>query len=238
MMSEFLAGYAWQTALVYLLSVVLMVKIGKALAFKVPALERMRQWNKDEDRKKRALPKYPPVMKSNARVGLFVSLLLVLVVAPSVLTLEALPWWRYLVDILAVLLVYDFIYYLTHRFLFHGEILKKVHGLHHQARDISHIDSLYVHPLETFIGLMIYVVSITSVSLAFGGLHAVSAAAAYVIWSQINVIVHTKFNLDYFPWKTIDWMTTRHGHHHTGMRSGCNFSSIFLVFDWMFGTLK
>lgn len=221
---------------VYLVSVVVLTKVAVYAAFKVPAIERMRQWNREEDKPKRANPKYPPIMKANRQVGLGVSLLLVLGVAPLVLTLESLPVWRYVLDIVVVLLVYDFIYYLTHRFLFHGDILRKVHGLHHQARDISYIDASYVHPVETFMGLMIYVISITITSLAFDGLHAVSAAFAYVIWTQINTINHTKFNLDYFPFKTLNYLTDKHQVHHINMNMG-NYSSITPLFDWMFGTL-
>ncbi len=233
---DLLSAYQWQVALIYMLMVVLLMRASVYFAFKVPALQRMREWNREEDKRKRANPKYPPVMRANSRVGAFISALLILVVAPSVLTLSSLPWWRYIVDIVAVLLVYDFIYYFTHRFIFHGDLLRKVHGLHHQARDISHIDSLYVHPLETFIGLMIYVVSITLVSAAFGGLHVVAAAFAFVIWSQINTINHTKFNVDSFPFKTIDYLTTKHSIHHKNMNMG-NYSSITPLFDWMFGTL-
>lgn len=235
-MIEALASYPWQIALIYMLTVVLLMRVSVFLAFKVPALQRMRDWNRAEDKPKKDNPKYPPVMKANSRVGAFISLLLIIVVAPLVLTLSALPWWRYFVDIAIVLLVYDFIYYFTHRFIFHGDLLRKVHGLHHQARDISHIDALYVHPLETFIGLMIYVVSITIVSLAFGGLHVLSAGFAFVIWSQINTINHIKFNINRFPFKTIDYLTTKHSIHHKNMNMG-NYSSITPLFDWMFGTL-
>ena len=235
-MVDLIANYQWQVALVYALSVIVLMRLTNTLPFKIPAIEKMRQWNKKEDSVKRKKAKYRPIMKQNAQVGKFVSLLLILVVAPSVLTLELMPWWRFFTDIICVLLVYDFIYYFTHRFLFHGKPLKKVHGLHHQARDISHIDAYYVHPLETFIGLMIYVISITTVSLSLGGLHVISASLAFVIWSQINTINHTKFNLNKFPYKTIDYLTTKHAIHHKNMNMG-NYGSITPLFDKLFGTL-
>ena len=235
-MLDLLTSYPWPVALCYMLTVMVLMRLSNTLPFKVAAIEEMRQWNRREDAPKRKKPKYPPIMKQNGQVGSFISLLLILIVAPAVLTLESMAWWRFLTDIVCVLLVYDFIYYFTHRFLFHGELLKRVHGLHHQARDISYIDAHYVHPLETFIGLMIYVVSITAVSLSFGGLHVVAAAFAFVIWSQINTINHTKFNLDRFPYKTINYLTTKHAIHHQNMNMG-NYSSITPLFDKLFGTL-
>ncbi|MDB3855920.1 sterol desaturase family protein [Halieaceae bacterium] len=233
---DWIAQYSWQAALVYIVTVIFLARLSHYLAFKVPALERMRQWNIEEDQPKRANPKYAPVVKANARVGLGITLLIVLLVAPLATTLESLPVWRYVADIAVILLVYDFIYYLTHRFAFHGWPLKQVHGLHHQARDISRYDSSYVHPLETFIGLAIYVVSVIATALIMGEVHAVSAAIAYVVWSQVNTIVHTKFDLDYFPFKTINYLTSKHAVHHQNMNMG-NYSSVLLLFDWMFGTL-
>ena len=205
-LSNIINDYSWQSALMYFVIVVGLMRGGNYLAFKVPALQAMRKWNKEEDKPKKANPKYPPIMKANAKVGGMFSVFIVLIVAPFILTIESLAIWRYFVDIAVILLIYDFIYYLTHRFLFHGPILKRVHGLHHQARDISLVDASYVHPLETFIGLSIYVISIISTALIMGEVHAVSAAIAFVIWSQINTIVHTKFNLDYFPFKSIDFL--------------------------------
>jgi sterol desaturase/sphingolipid hydroxylase (fatty acid hydroxylase superfamily) len=233
---EWISQYNWQAAAVYLATVMALARLGVYLLFKIPAVERMRQWNIEEDTPKRANPKFAPVAKANMRVGLLISLLIVLVVVPLATTLESLPLWRYLADIVVILMVYDFIYYFTHRFLFHGWPLKKVHGLHHQCRDISRIDSSFVHPLETFIGLSIYVISVIATAMLMGEVHAISAAFAYVIWSQVNTIVHTKFNLDYFPFKTIDYLTSKHAVHHQNMNMG-NYSSVLLLFDWMFGTL-
>lgn len=233
---DWITQYNWPSALVYFVAVLVLARLGHFLAFKVPALERMRQWNIEEDKPKRANPKYAPILKGNARVGITISLLIVLVIVPYFTTLESLPVWRYIVDIAVILLIYDFIYYLTHRFLFHGWPLKQVHGLHHQARDISRLDSAYVHPLETFIGLAIYVVSVVATALIMGEVHTISAALAYLIWSQVNTIVHTKFDLDYFPFKTVNYLTSKHAVHHQNMNMG-NYSSVLLLFDWMFGTL-
>ncbi len=235
---EWIFDYNWQAAIVYVLVATILVRGGKFLAFKSPELQRMKEWNREEDKAKRANPKYLPIMRANAKVGSAVSLFILLILAPYFFTVESMPVWRYFVDIAIILLIYDFIYYLTHRFVFHhGGPLQKVHGLHHQARDISLIDASYVHPLETFIGLSIYVVSAIATSILMGEVHAAAAAIAFVIWSQVNTIVHTKFNLASFPYKTIDNLTSKHAVHHINMNRG-NYSSVTLLFDWMFGTLE
>ena len=177
-----------------MLTVMALMRLSNTLPFKVAAIEEMRH-GIDVKMPLSAKSLHPPVMKQNAQVGSFISLTAYFDCCAFGVNSSRWSGGYFLTDIVCVLLVYDFIYYFTHRFLFHGELLKRVHGLHHQARDISYIDAHYVHPLETFIGLMIYVVSITAVSLSFGGLYVVAAAFAFVIWSQINTINHTKFNL-------------------------------------------
>ena len=66
-------------------------------------------------------------------------------------------------------MLFDFLYYLTHRFLFHGKALRRVHALHHRALEPTYIDALYVHPLETFIGLVLFLGSNPLVAIANGG---------------------------------------------------------------------
>ena len=237
--SWFAEHYNWAASLVWLVAAVLLTKAGVWLAFRNEHLQRMRDWNRKEDKPKMANPKWRPIAKANQRIGGATHLFLILVAAPLTLTLSALPWWRYLVDIVVLLLVYDFIYYLSHRFWFHGNWMpmRKAHALHHQARSPSWSDAHYVHPAETFIGLAIFVISLFLTQAIMGDIHALVAAAGYVIWTQINTINHTKFNLDFFPFKTIDYLTTKHHIHHIDMHHG-NYSSITPLYDWMFGTLE
>ncbi len=137
-----------------------------------------------------------------------------------------------------MLLVFDFFYYLTHRFLFHGKLLRKVHSLHHQARTPTHIDALYVHPLETTIGLFLFLGSIPLVAALTGSpLHAGSMALATLVFTEINRINHTFVNLPYFPFKPLDYITSIHAAHHVDMNQG-NYATLTMIYDWMFGTLE
>ena len=47
---------------------------------------------------------------------------------------------------------------------------------------------------------------------------------------------HMKFDLDYFPFKTVNYLTDKHHTHHVNMGMG-NYAAITPLFDWMFGTL-
>jgi len=231
--------YDWQAALVLLGLVIVVTVVGKRLAFLVPALAEARRLNLEEDETKRALPKYPPVVDASSRVGLAMNVMLYLLVAPFVVTLHpAKPFWWVLLDVVMILMVYDFFYYLTHRFLFHGQgYFRRVHAVHHQARSPTYIDALYVHPLETFIGLALFNASFAVVGLVSGDMDVVASAICIVLYTQINVVNHTKVNLPRFPFRLLTWITRKHAVHHENMHRG-NYASITLLFDKLFGTLE
>tara|TARA_B100000767_G_C19736775_1_gene524282 strand:- start:682 stop:1395 length:714 start_codon:yes stop_codon:yes gene_type:complete len=237
MIDWFVQHYHWQGLLVHIIGLVLVTKLTWWLAFKLPVVQQMRQWNRAEDKPKKAKPKYRPIMKQTQKMGMITHLIFFLLLVPFVITLDAQPWWKYFSDALLILLVYDFLYYLTHRFIFHGELLKRVHGLHHQARDISYIDSQYVHPLETLIGTSLFMGSAVGLSLWLGDFHALTFIMAEFIFNNVNQINHTKFNVDRFPYKIVNYITTKHATHHIDMKRG-NYSTLSPLYDWMFGTLE
>lgn len=229
--------YNWLALIVFFAGVISINITAKKLLFKIPALNKMREINREQDSQKKAKDKYPPAIHASNMAGLAGNVLFLFFVAPFLFTLEPLPIWRYVTDIVLILMIYDFFYYLTHRFLFHGTgYFRRVHGLHHQARNPSFVDSFYVHPLETFIGLALLGLTITGVSLWLGPLHVGSMIVLYMIYTQQNIINHTYFDLDYFPYKTINYLTDKHHTHHKNMNMG-NYASITPLYDYLFGTL-
>ena len=229
--------YDWQAVLVFLVSVVVLSKLGYWLAFRMPALREMRRINREEDAKKVAQDKYPPIVAANNRIGLWTNLAFFLVIAPFFVTLEPRPVWLILLETVAILMVYDLFYYVTHRFLFHGQgYFRQVHALHHQARKPTHIDAFYVHPLETFIGIALFMGTVVLMGLVLGAFHVATAILAYVAFIQLNTINHTYVNLPYFPFKTLSWITAKHAVHHENMHKG-NYATITLLYDRLFGTL-
>lgn len=228
--------YDWQAGLAFFALVVALTKAGRYLTFLVPALQEMRAINREQDKLKRAQEKYPPVMKANAKVGLYANATFFIMVAPFCVTLQAQLLWKILVDIVAILMVYDFFYYFTHRFLFHGQgYFRRVHALHHQARKPTHIDAYYVHPLETFVGILLFLLTIPLLAIVIGPFHSATVAIAFVVWTQLNIINHCFVNLPYAPFKTLSWISAKHAVHHENMHKG-NYATITLLYDRMFGT--
>ena len=230
--------YDWKAALAFFVTLVVLTTVGRRLIFLIPAYQEMRRLNRETDRTKLAKARFKKSVKASNQAGLYTNLAFYVTVLPFSISLESRPFWQSLVHIVAVLMGFDFFYYLTHRFLFHGKALRKVHSLHHQALKPTYIDALYVHPLETFIGLVLFLFSIPLVAFVVGSpLNAFAMAVATLIFTQVNTLNHTYVNLPRFPFKTVDWVTSIHAAHHVDMNRG-NFATLTMVYDWLFGTLE
>ncbi len=72
-----------------------------------------------------------------------------------------------------------------------------------RARKPTHIDGFYVHPLETFIGIALFMGSAVLMGLVLGTFHVATMIIAYLAFIQVNTINHTYVNLPYFPFKTL-----------------------------------
>lgn len=235
--------YDWKAGIALIVMVVALGKFGRWLVFKVPAFQRVREQNRALDKERLGRDKYPPMIKRSIRAGMWTNLAFFFVMAPLVVSFEPRPLWRGLFDIVLILMVYDFFYYLTHRFLFHAahdsrfavlRFFRRVHAVHHQARDPSHIDAFYVHPVETTIGQLLFHFTVLGLGLALGGFHVVSVAIASVVYIQLNTFNHVKFELP--GYKVLNWISFKHHVHHIDMQKG-NYATITLLYDKLFGTL-
>jgi sterol desaturase/sphingolipid hydroxylase (fatty acid hydroxylase superfamily) len=210
---------------------------GKKLAFSVPALGKMRDLNKEKDKPKWAQKKYPPIVRATQKMGLYCNLTFFLLLLPFCITFTAQPIWRVLLDTFIILMFYDFLYYLSHRFWFHGQgWMRKIHAVHHQARNPTYLDAHYVHPFETFVGLALYMGSIVVLAALLGSFHIATIILTFLLFTLINQINHTYVDLPYFPYKALNWMVAKHHVHHENMHKG-NYATITLFYDKIFGTL-
>jgi len=234
----FLEHYNWLAALLCFAAIVALTRLGKFLAFQVPALAQMKELNRLQDQQKLAKSKYPPMVKASQKTGLYCNIVFFAGILPFVVTLQAQPLWLIPLHCIAILMFYDFFYYLMHRFWFHGNgRMRRIHAVHHQARKPTYIDGHYVHPVETFLGLSLFFLSIIAMALALGPFHVVTLTLTYVIYVQLNTVNHTFVDLPYFPFRTLNYITDKHHKHHENMYMG-NYSTITLLFDKLFGTYE
>jgi sterol desaturase/sphingolipid hydroxylase (fatty acid hydroxylase superfamily) len=161
-----------------------------------------------------------------------------LLIGPAV---YAFPWlftetemapWAIVVQALGVLLVYDLLYYVLHRWVFHSiRGMRWIHGLHHKVRTPNARESMFTHPTELAAGLGLLLFSTWLV----GPVHVVGFGLAFVVYSVANVVIHSGIA---FPSAPLCWLNLparkHHGHH--GVNPNKNFGSITPLWDRLFGT--
>jgi len=147
---------------------------------------------------------------------------------------HAIPVWRFLLEVVTVILIYDFAYYFMHRYLFHEwKILRGVHSVHHAARNPRYIDSLLLHPVETFMGLSLFFGAVALV----GGVHIYTIGVLFAAYTAFNILNHSGVDVPHFPFKTLGVLAAKHDRHHHSMISG-NYASITPLPDVIFGTVE
>ena len=236
--------YDWLAALIFFaLFVAITLAIGKLL-FRVPAFETLRLQNREVDGTKLERKLYKQTCKDSRKVGMYTNYAFYLVVLPWCISLAAKPAWLLVVEFVAILAIFDFMYYWTHRYLFHGQWkgnpIRKVHALHHQARKPTYMDSHFVHPLETFIGLMLFLFSIPIVALIEGApVNVFPALLATVVFTNLNTLNHvwTKLPGESWLYRSVDYITGVHHAHHVDMNQG-NFATLTMFYDKLFGTYE
>jgi len=143
---------------------------------------------------------------------------------------------RILVEGVVILALFDFFYYLLHRYPFHEwTLLRKVHAVHHIVRNPTAIDSLYQHPVENALGLVLLWACVLAVALVAGPVNAWSFGWAFLVYSLLNVVVHDGLDLRARPLRVVTYLATRHNKHHVSM-AGKNYASVTPLWDRVFGT--
>jgi sterol desaturase/sphingolipid hydroxylase (fatty acid hydroxylase superfamily) len=141
-------------------------------------------------------------------------------------------FWRMLLEVVGVLMLYDFLYYLAHRFLFHDGPMHRHHAVHHTAKYPVAQDSLYVHPAEMIVGLVLFL----GCTWIVGPVHIYSFGLIFLIYSVLNVLIHSGIDMR-GPLKPFGVMARAHDKHHIDMGKG-NYASITPLFDWLFRTVE
>lgn len=235
------ASYQWQLSLYTAAGIAALTLIGKYAFLLVPTFRAEYANNEAVRREKMAKPHYAANQQWNRKWGpIFLAAIFVLIL-PFCLTIEPQPWWRIPLDIVVILLFYDFFYYLVHRFLFHdggflGGPLMWVHAVHHRQHNPCRMDSSYIHPLEVAMGLGLYAGSVFVLSRLMGPFHVATIVLTWVAFSQINLHNHDRWQSDRFPFRYLAYMSRMHHHHHARFTGG-NFATITLLYDWLFGTI-
>lgn len=134
-------------------------------------------------------------------------------------------------EVLASLLLYDFMYYFLHRGMHHPKVMKYVHGVHHYVRFPTSSESIYLHPLENVAGLGLLCLAMA----ILGPVSAVSFLIIFFVHSTANIIVHCNLVLPWGVFKLFNFWAKKHDLHH-GKHLNRNYASLFPFWDLMFDT--
>jgi sterol desaturase/sphingolipid hydroxylase (fatty acid hydroxylase superfamily) len=241
LLASFLAHYQWLPTLITIAGIIAVFVITGFLRSLVPAFREADALNAGTYKEKMQQSHYAANMKWNSRWAPLYMFVIFFLIMPFSVTLQAQPWWQVPLDVVVILFVYDFFYYLTHRFLFHdspflGGPLKWMHAVHHRQHNPCRKDAGYIHPLEVAIGLGLFIATIFVLSLVMGRFHVVTVVIAWYAFSEINVHNHTLWKADYAPFQYLSYASRMHHNHHARFTGG-NYATITLLFDWLFGTL-
>jgi sterol desaturase/sphingolipid hydroxylase (fatty acid hydroxylase superfamily) len=228
--------YQWRLSLYAIAGILAVTLIGRLLLSLVPTFKEAQQLNETTFKAKMLRPDYAANQRWNLRWSAVPLLTICGLILPFCVTSKAQPVWSMLLDVVVILMFYDFLYYFVHRFLFHGPLLIRVHAIHHRQHNPCRKDSSYIHPLEVAIGLGLYACSILILSRFMGRFHVATIILTWIAFTEINLHNHDLWNEERFPFKYLNYMSKMHHNHHVRFTGG-NFATISLIYDWMFGTL-
>jgi len=152
----------------------------------------------------------------------------------ALFTEAPMAWWAIVLQGVGILVVYDWTYYALHRGMHVKLLMRWVHGVHHRARNPSALESFYLHPLELLAGLGLLVGSTWVMSL-WAPVHVYAFAAAFFVYSTLNIVIHSGLDFGHPLLRPVDFLTKKHHVHHRNDFSK-NYASLTPLPDMFFGT--
>ena len=134
-------------------------------------------------------------------------------------------------QVLAILLIYDFMFYWVHRLFHRPFLMRHVHGVHHRVRFPKAVDDFYLHAIDSLWVTTLFFMSIAIV----GPLGANTFIVTLFVYVSINNTLHSGLNFPHPLFRLTNYWAREHDVHH-GKNLSANFGSIFPIWDMMFGT--
>ncbi|MFC4258189.1 sterol desaturase family protein [Marinobacter lacisalsi] len=142
--------------------------------------------------------------------------------------LSNLPMWA---QVICGLLIFDFMFYTTHRMAHTVPALWKLHSVHHSAHRVTLMNAYRVHPLDVLVRRFIPVFVLLQSGISQEGFVAVA-----VIGSVLATITHLNIDLKHGALNYLIGTNEIHRwHHSTKMSEAKNFGGI-MIWDHLFGT--
>lgn len=149
----------------------------------------------------------------------------------------ATPWLTqlpFLVQVIAIMLLYEFGQYWMHRFMHNNDVLWSTHAPHHHVTQLNALKGFVGNPIELFlISLTVLALFDFDANAIFAGVFSLNAIALYA---------HANIRSNPPAWFAFFFTTIRHHSlHHTALSyedTRCNYGNSVILFDRIFGTFK
>lgn len=140
----------------------------------------------------------------------------------------------YLVQVLMIMLIFEFGQYWMHRFMHNSDILWSTHAPHHHVTQLNALKGFIGNPIELFlIGLSV---------IALFDFSPNAYPAAFLSLGAIAQYAHANIKSNPPIWFSFFFTTIRHHSlHHTALSyedTRCNYGNSVILWDRVFGTFK
>jgi sterol desaturase/sphingolipid hydroxylase (fatty acid hydroxylase superfamily) len=136
------------------------------------------------------------------------------------------------VQIIAILLIGDFIAYWTHR-LFHARRVWRFHAVHHGSTQVDWLSSVRLHPVNDLVAK-----TAQSLPLLLMGFDYTLLAAYVPFLTFYAIFLHANVPWTFGPLRYVVASPSFHRWHHTSQAEGLdkNFAGLLPFWDLVFGT--
>jgi len=149
----------------------------------------------------------------------------------------ATPWIAelpYLVQVVMIMLIFEFGQYWMHRFMHNNDALWSTHAPHHHVTQLNALKGFIGNPIELFlIGLSV---------IALFDFDPIAYPAAFLSLGAIAQYAHANIKSNPPVWFSFFFTTIRHHSlHHTALSyedTRCNYGNSVILWDRLFGTFK
>lgn len=132
-----------------------------------------------------------------------------------------------------LLVIMDFFRYWYHRWMHENAFMWRWHSVHHSARRLYWFNSTRVHPLETFVSGLIWVVPFTLIQAP-----AEIVFVTGLVSRVIGRFQHTNMDVTLGPLEYVFSAPTNHRYHHSKLiaQGNANYGGDIVLWDHLFGT--